>query len=298
MPLATGAGRDLYFIEETTFGTTPSTPVFNTMRTTGGALNLRKNNRVSNEVRKDRQIPDLIYGAERVEGELAFEFSHGSFDDLLAMALMSDWSSDVLKVGTDLRSMTIEEFHSDIGQYLRSTGCTINTMNLSITTDEVTGSFGILGKGQTSATTAITGSTYTAPSTTTIIDGFVGSFELGGSSSGIITQVDLALANGHEVRNALGGALIEHKHGRSNLTGTISMYFEDMSEYTKFINGGASSVQCDLTDGTNTTSFLIPRLKYTEPDRPVDGETDIVISMPFQALYDVTKQSNIVITRA
>lgn len=298
MTLATGAGRDLHFVEETNFAETPANPIWTKMRTTGGALQLRKNNRVSGEVRSDRQIGALIYGAERVEGDLAFEYSHGSFDALLEMALMNRWSTNTLKTGSELITLSIEEHHVDNGARLISRGCAVNTMNLSITPDEVTGSFGILGKTQRSLSGEITGSDYSAgANASAVIDGFKGSFSIGGASSAIITQVDISLSNGLEARNALGGANIEPSHGRSNVTGTVSMYFETLAEYQKFVDGGSSSLRCDITDGTNTNVIELPKIQYTEPDRPVSGESDIIISLPFQAIYDETAQSNIVISR-
>lgn len=297
MTQATSSGRNLAFVKESTFAQTPATPEFTTLRTTGGALNLRKANRTSNEIRDDRQITDLIYGAERVEGELAFEYSHSSFDTLIAAAFMGEWDTNTLKPGKTLSTFSMEEFHTDNGVRLISRGCSVNTMSLSITTDEVTGSFGILGKKQESLSSEITGATYPDVSTTATMDGLKGSFKLGGSSTGIVTQLDVNIANGHEARNALGGADIEPRTGKCNVTGTITLFFETLTEYTKFINGESSSVEATLTDGTNTNRLYIPRLKYTEPDRPVSGDADIILSLPFQAIYDTTEETNIIFER-
>ena len=86
--------------------------------------------------------------------------------------------------------------------------------------------------------------------------------------------------------------------GRSNLTGTVSAYFENATLLTKFIAETESSIEFTLGNGTTKSyTFLIPRIKYSGGDNPASGEGPIVISMPFQALYDSSEATNLKITR-
>jgi len=41
----------------------------------------------------------------------------------------------------------------------------------------------------------------------------------------------------------------------------------------------------------------VPKLKYTSGQPDVSGEGSVTVSMDFQAIYDSTSASNIVITR-
>jgi hypothetical protein len=86
--------------------------------------------------------------------------------------------------------------------------------------------------------------------------------------------------------------------GRSNLTGTLSAFFQDTTLFNKFVNETESSVEIVLGNGTTKSyTILIPRLVYSGSDTAVSGEGPISLSMPFQALYDSTAQTNLSITR-
>ena len=141
MTIATGSRHNMAYVVESTFGTTPSTPVFTPIRHTGTTIGLSKDSIESEELREDRQIANYRHGNKSVSGDINFELSYGSFDDILEAVLCGTWNTDVLKAGTTRRSYTIERHHQDIGKYLRSTGCNFNTMSLSVAPNSmVTGS--------------------------------------------------------------------------------------------------------------------------------------------------------------
>ena len=54
----------------------------------------------SEEIRADRQVSDLILVGAEAGGDTGIELSYGAFDDLIAGALFSDYSSPILKQGT------------------------------------------------------------------------------------------------------------------------------------------------------------------------------------------------------
>ena len=51
------------------------------------------------------------------------------------------------------------------------------------------------------------------------------------------------------------------------------------------------------TDGTNTYTFTLPKIKFTGGKPEVGGEREISISLPFQAIYAADSASQIVIER-
>ena len=80
-------------IEETTFNTTPNNPAFQTLRTTGHPnFGYNPLTRVSNEIRSDRQIPDMIFVGSESGGDINFELSVQALDTILEGALFNDWT--------------------------------------------------------------------------------------------------------------------------------------------------------------------------------------------------------------
>lgn len=81
----------LYAVKEDTWGVTPKAK-YNTLRMTGESIGFRVGTTVSNELRDDRQISDLIQVSAQNDGGINFELSYGSYDDLLASVLYAgDW---------------------------------------------------------------------------------------------------------------------------------------------------------------------------------------------------------------
>lgn len=204
-----------------------------------------------------------------------------------------------LVVGTTLKSFTVEKAHEDITQYLHFTGMAVSSLRLSIAPNAmVTGTFGIIGKGLTVDDTELDSEPTEAP-TGSPFDSFTGSLEEGGSPIAIVTAVELNLDNGLEAKFVLmqsDASFLLDK--RSNLTGTLSVYFEDETMLEKFLDETESSLELTLTDlDGNSYRFIIPRLKYGGADLPVSGEGEIIQSMPFQALLDSTEETNLIIDK-
>jgi hypothetical protein len=210
------------------------------------------------------------------------------------------WTTDILKAGTTKRSFTLERKFADIGQYIRYKGCVAGSMSLSVQPDAmVTGSFSFVGKGQSTDQAIITGATYNPATTTSPFDSFSGTISEGGSPIAIVTGIDLSLDNGAEASFVIGSDTTPCiTLDRSNLTGTLTAQFEDEVLLNKFIDETESSLEFTLTDGTNSQTWLMPRIKYTGGSVPVSGGGLITISLPFQAIMDAATETQIQITRA
>ena len=300
MTIATGSRHDMAYVAESTFGTTPTTPVFVPIRHTGTTLGLSKDAIESEELRQDRQIAHYRHGNKSVSGDVNIELSYGSFDDLLQATLAGSWASDVLLAGTTRRSFTIERHHSDINKYLRSTGCSFNSMSLSVAPNSmVTGSFSIIGKSFTVASTAISGATYSSESTSAPFDSFTGSVNEGGSSVAVVTGIELSIDNGMEALYVVGSdETLLPSIGKSTVTGSITAYFENSLLIDKFISETASSLEFTLTDQAgNSYIFELPNVKYNSGNPEVGGPGAITVSLDFVALYDGGTGSQIQITR-
>ena len=75
----------------------------------------------------------------------------------------------------------------------------------------------------------------------------------------------------------------------SALTGNITLYFQNLSDYTDFINHENVSLYWDFQDAVgNHMRMKLPNIKYTTGSPQLEGiDTDVMISCDFQALaYD------------
>lgn len=298
---ASGARHSIAYVSEATYGTTPATPAFKKVRHTGATLGLSKDSITSEEIRDDRQISVHRHGNRKVGGDISGELSYGSFDDLLEAVLCGSWTSDVLTAGTTRRSFTFERNFGDIGQYLRYTGCELNTLELSVAPNQmVSVSFGVIGKDQSIAQAAIAEATYADVSTTEPFDSFTGTITEDGVAIATVTELSLSLENGIDPQFAIGSSTTRRPTiGRSKLTGKITAYFEDEDLLTKFQDEAESSLAFTLSDlDGNDYTIELPLTKYNSGQPDVSGEGSVTISLDFVALFDSVAGSQIKITRA
>lgn len=309
--MADGSRHSITYVKESTYGTTPASPTLKPIRGGKTTLGLSKDSIQSEELRDDRQISDMRHGNQQVGGSLPVELSYGSFDDFLEAALCGAWDADTpvagtdqLKAGVARNSFTIERFFADIASgnkpYHRYTGVEINSMELKVAPNAiVTAGFDVLGQGYATDTVAISGSSYDAETTTSPFDSFSGTINENGSAIAVITEISLKVENGLEPRFVVGSnQTIRPQIGNSTVTGQLTAYFEDSTLIDKYINETESNIDFTLTDTDgNEYKFILPRIKYSDGKPDVSGPGAIMLTMPFQALYDDTEQTNIIIER-
>lgn len=312
--MANGSRHTLYIAKEADYGVTPTSPSLNTVRITGTTIGLQKDSLQSEEVRSDRQIADFRLGSNQVGGDINFELSYGSFDDLLQAVLLSeDWTADTpslgtqqIKAGQKRTSFSMLRHFADVAAggkpYFLYKGIELTSMQLTIAANAmITGTFTVVGQSQETLAdlTGLGTPVYNPPSTTSPLDSFTGTLEEGGSVIAVVTEMTLTLQNTIEPRFVVGSKnTINPSVGRSNLTGQITAYFEDSTLVDKFIDETDSSLTFTLPDGAgNQQKFRIPRIKYTGGQPDVSGEGPITLSMPFQAVLDAASGTNILIER-
>lgn len=302
--MADGSRHSMRLVEEELYGVTPALPNFLPIRHTGTTLGLAKENLQSNELRSDRQIADFRGGAFSVAGDINVEVSYASFDEILEGLLGGTWNDNVLTAGVVRRSYTIERFFSDIAgvdkPYHRFTGIEFNTMALQVNANAmVTATFGVVGSDMTTDTEEFLGSTVANVTTTRPMDSFTGELLESGSSIAVVTELSLSVNNGLAARYVVGQRnSIRPSIGRSNVTGTLTAYFENSVLLDKFINDTPSSLKFGLPDGQgNEMEIELPRILYTGGQPDVTGEGPITLSMPFQATLDPVTDTNIIIRR-
>lgn len=224
-------------------------------------------------------------------------------DDAAGETVTIQTTETVLKAGTTRRSFSVLRHFSDqtAEPYHLFKGIEFNTLALAVNpTAIVSATFGTLGReGAAPAENPPTGSTFAAATATAPLDAFTGELKSGANVVGEVTEFSINLENGLEVRNVVGSKLtIRPSVGRSNLTGSATVYFEDASFLKKFINEEDTSLSIELPDGAgNSYIFTIPRFKFTGGQPDVSGQGSVTLAMPFQGVLDPTTGSNIIVRR-
>ena len=301
MSIAAGSRRQILAVSEVSWGERVVTPEMFAVRNTGGAgIQVERNAQQSEEFRSDRAITDVRMGVQRATMPLPFELSWQSFDDFLAAALFGNWTTNVLKQGVEVHSFNIEEGFTDIDVYLTMLGAMVDTFSLSLQPEGriITGNFGLIGKKLIDPEASSADADPTPANSNPVFDSFTGYLRKNGASMGIATSLELSLANNLAPLYALfQNEAFAVKEGRANITGSVTLFFQSAAEIEEFLNETESSLEFQVTDLLgNSYTIEIPRAKWTGNGRNL-AENQVTQQIPFQALYDETEETSLVITR-
>lgn len=296
MAFAQGSRSSLSYIVESTFGTTPAGNFTNLPFSTH-SLNLTKDRVEGTDIQADRMPRVDRHGNRTVAGDIVADLRDTDYDPFIEAAMLSTWSSDVIKVGTSPKFFSLEDYAADIDQARLFTGCTVNTMAVALAPNSmVTTTFGVVGKDMTVGATE---KTQDDPSGAAPFDAYSGDLEIGGSASAIVTAMDFTVTNGFAPTFVVGDdSAPALEFGRAVVEGSLSAYFEDAALLNRFLDETETSLKVTVGDGTNTMEFFFPRCKINSADVGVDGPASRVIALSFVALYDDTEDTNLRITRA
>lgn len=95
MSFSTANRTQIAVVKEVTAGTTPATPVFDTLNYTNEDVNLNVETITSETIRADRQTSDLVRTSVDVSGSIGAEVQVEAYETLLASALQSTWSTAI-----------------------------------------------------------------------------------------------------------------------------------------------------------------------------------------------------------
>ena len=301
MAFAQGSRSSLSFITESTFGTTPAGNFTNLPFSTH-SLNLTKDRVAGTDIQADRMARVDRHGNRQVGGDIVVDLRDGDFDVFLESAMLNTWATNVLKVGTTPKFMSIEDYAADIDQSRVFTGMSVSTMGISLAPNQmVTTTFGMVGKDMTISATE---KTQNAASGAAPFDAYSGDISIGNvggaSAVAIVTALDFTLNNSYAPTFVIGDdSAPSLEYGRAEVEGTLTAYFEDAALINRFLNETETEIEVSVDDptGANSYTFSFPRVKINSADVGVDGPTSRMISMSFVALYDATEGTNLKITR-
>ncbi|MBN9007241.1 MAG: hypothetical protein J0H40_17725 [Rhizobiales bacterium] len=133
---------------------------------------------------------------------------------------------------------------------------------------------------------------YTAPTaetTTGIIAAVNGLLQVGGSTVGVVTGLNIKMDLSPSGDAVIGQNVVpEIFLGRANVTGQATAFFQDDTLINDFLNESEVSILAYLTTksapDTPAMTVYLPRVKFSDADVATSGEGGQAITMPFQAL--------------
>lgn len=199
-------------------------------------------------------------------------------------------------------SFTFEEDRGG-SNYIAWTGGYFNSAAIEIPAQGVsTVTFGMIGKGiNTNGVTIGTGVRGNVYSTVPAYhnNNLDLTLDIDGTPfAGCVVSSTLNIENGYRILpGACAGVnAAAIMNGRFNVTGSISIYFEDFVEYQKALDHDKVSLTLSIWNGGTSAqpTFMeppfrigIPKCYYTAPElSPAEIEADPIVTLPFQAVAD------------
>jgi len=153
MPFSQGSRTRLSYIPEVTFATTPAGN-FTEIPFVTHNLNISKERVQSASIQSDRMPRHDRHGNTQAGGDISVELLAGDYDAFLESLMFSTWDDspvaapDELKVGTTLKSFTIEDYMADIDQARLFTGMAVSQASFSFAPNQmVNTTFSFVGSG-------------------------------------------------------------------------------------------------------------------------------------------------------
>lgn len=279
-------------------GTNSAITALKQLRYTGESLNYQIENIQTAEIRPDRTETDLIQTGASASGDINVELSYGTFDDFLESVLCGAWAANELENGSTLTSYTIQKHFQDMSvpQFHNYRGSCIEGLSLKMEIGKIVeGSFKIMSFGidpDTGVTTAqIGGATFPAVSTTVPMNAVTNlqDFSIGGVPySGCISSLSLEIKNNIRAIKCIGSINPTNmKLGTIEVTGDLEFYFNEGSNYAKFVAGTEFDFSFALEDDTgNRYTLTFPRNKFETGEVMAGGKnSDVMFSAKYRSLY-------------
>lgn len=198
-----------------------------------------------------------------------------------------------LDTGTSLLTTTVERQFTDITKFQVFRGTAVDKMKLAVTQKNLAGgTFSMIGMSSLAgAGTSISASPPTAAPTHSPFAAFDGSIYHNGTSVAVVTSFEVDLNNNRKLEGVIGSKFSPDVfEGEADITGSTSLFLEDMAYYDEFFNEDEVSMSMKLLD-PNDIDFMVitfPRIKWlnNKIDPPQNGP--IVQVVPFRALESTT----------
>lgn len=207
--------------------------------------------------------------------------------------------------GTTDRSFSIERSHGDLASVFEQyAGMKVEGWSVSFASGAISSqSFTLVGKTETSASSTMGDGANTAHATGEVMNGVDNVYairENHTSLGSVVRSVSFAVSNNLFPRGAIASlGPVSMGSGSCNVSGSLSIYFENNTLLDKYRNWTTTSLTLVLSDSAgNAYCIFLPSVKLSEASANAPGlNQDVIASFSFQAKRDSTYGEMIRITR-
>lgn len=279
----TSSGQ-LAYVKETVAGTTPATPVFSVVDTTGEDLTLNVTQTRSAAVTPQRVVRTTRRTGKEVGNGFSFELYKGPEIDAILLSLLgqSAWTTNLAKLGGTVQDSYTFERKISATDYRRFTGCQIASLEMTITPEAIVGCRAtVVGFSQANAATIIAGATYTAAATTeklTALD--VAAVTLSGGLSTALDFETLTLTVNNQLtaRKRIGPNSVRGVTAGQALVTLSGRAYVDKTMSDAFLADTGFNVDLPFSFGGAGYTFLLKNVKQSANSDPITGNDDEFMS--------------------
>lgn len=202
------------------------------------------------------------------------------------------------------KSFTVQKVFNDttVPTYQNFTGMIADTMSLNFEVGSIlSGSFGFMGRAADIGISQIAGATTVSATTTDVMNSVSNlnniEFDDADTSASLLSMT-LETTGNLRAQKAIGSLpSVGVGTGRLEITGSISLYFEDITEYNKFLQNTSFKVSFRVNDSAgNAYIVTLPKVKYEGMTMVAGGlDADIEMSGTYRALLGTSDSVNYMI---
>jgi hypothetical protein len=300
------AGSSLAIVPETTYGTTPSTPAFQTLRLATEDLQMVKTTEPDPEVTAYAAETDQVDLGHEATGTIQASFYFdGAHQTLMAHALRSTWADDTPEAGTDRLVNGVGRYGFTAERklvlpaasaiYHRFTGCRATGFEYSVQARQrATFSVPVLGLTETKATSAIAGATYAAGSSVRAMSGKDAGAVTIGSLTGDIYLQSLTARYGTAAQTLSGvgqAAALGVTYGPRSAELQMALFYgaDSAGAFDLFTAGTPIAISHTMTDPAgNLLTITYPRVFFTAQTGPAirGNQGEVMLELTAKANVD------------
>lgn len=286
----------------------PATPAFISARMTGESVAYAPTTTASNELDPSGQVRDSIVTGGETTGSIDFEVSDNAFlEEGMAAVFGGDWATNVLIPGGALPLYLLEKTFPDIptagaNSFHRFQKTAFSGMTLNITPGApLTGSLDVSGGVLELGTAIIAGATYPSSGSADILSPSEVTIAMDSwGATSCFGTLSMSFDNGVRGIECIGTlGTSQQIRGRFNCTIEAEAYYSNDAPLQDLLDQSAFPVSVTMLDGADEIyEFVFPKCKLTAAPVVAAGtDTDVVVALSIQALYDSTAGYTCQVTR-
>lgn len=302
---------ELLISQETAFAQPSATPSFKKIRLTSESVSMSIDSAVSEEIIATRNRSDLVMMNKSVSGDVSFELSVRSFDDVLKAVMCGDWTGPVagiftLKNGLSRTSWLMQKRFKDAEPplYHNFYGVRFDTFELTLTPAEIVDcSVSVVGKYSELTSTQLPSITDLPADVTTPLTSSTNIMTIldnGVESTDLFSSLTIKIAN--NLRPLMAVSIfgpVDINYGSMDITGNLTYYFKNSAVYSRMIADTAFAISFIAKDDTGLYyRFTVPRLKLETAQITAGGlDQDMAVECAWRAMYDPVTNSQLIIEK-